>query len=138
VSSPRAQSNLWFDCALLFPEKHHPQLLFDELESSLNAGGGDLAHLAAASSDRMFLEDPQIALPYTVDAMTREWPVHSFTDQGVRLFVGHPSTRSSTLFHIDDHPAYAHPESGSRFERLADDTFSCRISHNLRISGEIR
>src|SRR5712691_10984632 len=86
----------------------------------------------------MFLEDTQIDLPYSVDAITREWSVYGFTDQGVRLFVGSPSASPSAIFSIDDHSDHAQPEAGSQFERLADDAFSWSISHNLRISGEIR
>src|SRR5437667_12908485 len=53
-------------------------------------------------------------------------------------FVGTPFASPSTVFQIDDHPDHAQAESGSRFERRADDAFSRSISHNLRISGEIR
>src|SRR6266852_4293044 len=63
---------------------------------------------------------------------------YGFTDQGVRLFVGSPSASPSAIFSIDDHSDHAQPEAGSQFERLADDAFSWSISHNLRISGEIR
>ena len=138
MSSPRTQSNLWFDCALLVSEKYHPQLLFDEFESRLDAGCGNLAHLEAASSHRMFLEDAQIDLAYSCEAIAREWSVHGIADQGVCLFVGTPFASPSTVFQIDDHPDHAQAESGSRFERRADDAFSRSISHNLRISGEIR
>src|SRR4029453_12666386 len=85
----------------------------------------------------MFLEDPQIDLPYSFDAITRQWTVYGIVDQGVRLFVGHPSEGPLAIFSIDDYPDHAPPESESRFERLADDAFSCRISNNLRIFGEI-
>src|SRR5215213_9772458 len=86
----------------------------------------------------MFREDTQIDLPYSVEAITREWSLYSFTDQGVRLFVGSPSASPSAIFSIDDYPAHAQPEAESRFERLADDAFSWSISHNLRSSEEIR
>src|SRR4029077_5550698 len=98
---------------------------------------GNLAHLEAASSDRMFLEDPQIDLPYSFDAITRQWTVYGIVDQGVSLFVGHPSEGPLAIFSIDDYPDHAPPEGESRFERLDDDAFSCRISNNLRIFGEI-
>ena len=83
-----------------------------------------MAHLEAASCDRMFLEDTQIALPYSVDAVARRWSVHGFTDQGARLFVGATLESPSDFFQIDDHPDHAQTESGPRFERLADDAFS--------------
>src|SRR5712692_2994513 len=85
----------------------------------------------------MFLEDAQIDLAYSCDAIARSWSIHGIADQGVRLFVGTPFASPSTIFSIDDHPDHAQAESGSRFERLADDAFSRSISHNLRISGEI-
>ena len=85
----------------------------------------------------MFLEDPQIDLPYSFDAITRQWTVYGIVDQGVSLFVGHPSEGPLAIFSIDDYPDHAPPESESRFERLDDDAFSCRISNNLRIFGEI-
>src|SRR2546426_9160802 len=86
----------------------------------------------------MFLEDAQIDLSYSCDAIAREWSVHSIADQGVCLFVGTPFASPSTVFQIDAHPDHAQAKSGSRFERRADDAFSRSISHNLRISGEIR
>ena len=67
----------------------------------------------------MFLEDTQIALPYSIDAVARRWSVHGFTDQGIRLFVGDTLTSPSPLFQIDHHAAHAQPESGSRFGNLA-------------------
>ena len=85
----------------------------------------------------MFLEDPQIDLPYSFDAITRQWTVYGIVDQGVSLFVGHPSEGPLAIFSIDDYPDHAPPEAESRFERLDDDAFSCRISNNLRIFGEI-
>src|SRR6266568_7486299 len=85
----------------------------------------------------MFLEDPQIDLPYSFDAITRQWTVYGIVDQDVSLFVGHPSEGPLAIFSIDDYPDHAPPESESRFERLDDDAFSCRISNNLRIFGEI-
>src|SRR6266571_7607368 len=85
----------------------------------------------------MFLEEPQIDLPYSFDAITRQWTVYGIVDQGVSLFVGHPSEGPLAIFSIDDYPDHAPPESESRFERLDDDAFSCRISNNLRIFGEI-
>src|SRR2546426_11638080 len=86
----------------------------------------------------MFLEDAQIDLSYSCDAIAREWSVHSIADQGVCLFVGTPFASPSTVFQIDAHPDHAQAKSGARFERRADDAFSRSISHNLRISGEIR
>jgi len=71
LSSPGAQPNLWVVDSLLFSEKHNSQLLFDEFQSRVDARCGNLAYLAAASSDGMFLEDPQIDLPYSLEAMTR-------------------------------------------------------------------
>jgi hypothetical protein len=65
-------------------------------------GGGDLAHLAAASSHRMFLEDTQIDLPDSVDAIAREWSIHGIADQSVRLFVGDTLASPSTVFQIVD------------------------------------
>src|SRR6266705_2031840 len=58
--------------------------------------------------------------------------------QSVGLYVGDTLASPSTLFQIDDHPDHASSESGSRFDRLADDAFSRSISNNLRISGGIR
>src|SRR2546428_6145322 len=86
----------------------------------------------------MFLEDAQIDLSYSCDAIAREWSVHGIADQGVCLFAGTPFASPSTVFQIDAHPDHAQAESGARFERRADDAFSRSISHNLRISGEIR
>src|SRR5229473_2782839 len=86
----------------------------------------------------MFLEDTQIDLPYSVDAITREWSIHGIADQSVRLFVGDTLASPSTVFQIVDDPNHAQAEAGSQFERLADDAFSWSISHNLRISEEIR
>src|SRR2546426_10238737 len=85
----------------------------------------------------MFLEDAQIDLPYSFHAMTRSWSVHGFTDSGVRLFVGDTLASPSTLFHIDDHPDHAPPESGSRFGNLAHCAFSSAVSGNVRILEEI-
>src|SRR6266702_1860695 len=85
----------------------------------------------------MFLEDAQIDLPYSFHAMTRSWSVHGFTDEGVRLFVGDTLASPSTLFHIDDHPDHAPPESGSRFGNLAHCAFSSAVSGNVRILEEI-
>src|SRR3989442_5954392 len=86
----------------------------------------------------MLLEDAQIDLAYSCDAIAREWSVHGIADQGVCLFAGTPFASPSTVFQIDAHPDHAQAESGARFERRADDAFSRSISHNLRISGEIR
>src|SRR4029453_5830530 len=86
----------------------------------------------------MFLEDTQIDLPYSFDAITRAWLLHGFADQGVSLFVGPPSASPSALFAIDDHPDYAHPESESRFERVDDDAFSSTNFDNVKILREIR
>src|SRR4249920_1729975 len=85
----------------------------------------------------MFLEDPQIDLPYSFHAMTRSWSVHGFTDEGVRLFVGDTLASPSTLFQIDDHPDHAPPEAGSRFGNLAHCAFSSAVSGNVRILEEI-
>src|SRR6266581_9757993 len=71
------------------------------------------------SSDRMFLEDPQIDLPYSLHAAARGWAVYSLADQGVRLFVSAALASPSPLFQIDDHPNHAQIESGSRFGNLA-------------------
>src|SRR5712664_2189963 len=62
----------------------------------------------------MFLEDPQIDLPYSCHAMTRSWLVHGFADQGARLYVGDTLASPSTLFHIDHHADHTHPESEAR------------------------
>src|SRR6266478_10162112 len=86
----------------------------------------------------MFLEDPEIDLPYSCHAITRSWSVHSFAHQGARLCVGDTLASPSTLFHIDDHPDHAHPESGPRFENLAHRAFSSTVSGNVRILEEIR
>src|SRR5712691_11849803 len=73
-----------------------------------------MAHLEAASSDRMFLEDTQIDLPYSCHAITRSWLVHGFADQGARLYVDDTLASPSTLFQIDHHADHTHPESGAR------------------------
>src|SRR3989442_2466658 len=86
----------------------------------------------------MFLEDTQIDLPYSVDAIARKWSIHGIADQSVRLFVGDTLASPSTVFQIVNYPNHAQAEAGSPFERLADDAFSWSISHNLRISEEIR
>src|SRR3989442_14446502 len=86
----------------------------------------------------MFLEDTQIDLPYSVDAIARKWSIHGIADQSVRLFVGDTLASPSTVFQIVNYPNHAQAEAGSQFERLADDAFSWSISHNLRISEEIR
>ena len=137
LSRPRTPSTLWFDGALLVPEKHHPQFFCEELESSCAAGGGDLAPLDAAASHRMCLEDTPIDRPYAVDAMAREWSIHGMADQSVRLCVGDTLASPSTVFHMVDDPNHAQAEAGSPFERLADNAFSGSISHNLRMSEEI-
>src|SRR5712692_5370130 len=85
----------------------------------------------------MFLEAPQINLPYSCHAITRSRLVHGFADQGVRLFVGDTLASPSTLFQIDDHPDHAQPESGSRFGNLAHCAFSSAVSGNVRILEEI-
>src|SRR5713101_691433 len=85
----------------------------------------------------MFLEAPQIGLPYSCHAITRSRLVHGFADQGVRLFVGDTLASPSTLFQIDDHPDHAQPESGSRFGNLAHCAFSSAVSGNVRILEEI-
>src|SRR2546426_12711264 len=86
----------------------------------------------------MFLEDTQIDLPYSVDAIARKWSIHGIAYQSVRLFVGDTLASPSTVFQIVNYPNHAQAEAGSPFERLADDAFSWSISHNLRISEEIR
>src|SRR2546422_1896408 len=86
----------------------------------------------------MFLEDTQIDLPYSVDAIARKWSIHGIADQSVRLFVGDTLASPSTVSQIVNYPNHAQAEAGSPFERLADDAFSWSISHNLRISEEIR
>src|SRR5438128_10378883 len=85
----------------------------------------------------MFLEDPQIDLPYSLHAAARGWAVYRLADQGVRLFVGAALASPSPLFQIDDHPNHAHIESGSRFGNLAYCAFSSAVSSNLRILEEI-
>jgi len=70
--------------------------------------------------------------------MTRGWSVHSFTDQGARLFVGGTLENPWDFFHIDYHPDHAQTESGSRFAHLAHGAFSSAISNNLRMLGKIR
>ena len=67
----------------------------------------------------MFLEDPQIDLPYSLHAAARGWAVYSLADQSVRLFVGAALASPSPLFQIDDHSNHAQIESGSRFGNLA-------------------
>src|SRR3989442_8266935 len=125
----KAQSNFWCNHSLLFSEKHHPQLLFDGLESSCDAWCGNLAHWeASSSSDRMFLEDTQIALPYAVDAIAREWSLHGIADQSVRLCVGDTLASSSSFFQIDHHTDDAQPESGLRFGNRAHGAFSSAVS----------
>src|SRR5467141_1880071 len=86
----------------------------------------------------MFLEDTQIDLPYSVDAVARRRSVHGFTDQGVSLCVGDTLASPSDFFHIDDYSDHAQPESGSRFEHLAHCALSSAVSDNLRILGKIR
>src|SRR6266567_6585207 len=86
----------------------------------------------------MFLEDPEIDLPYSCHAMTRSWAVHGFADESARLFIGATLASPSILFPIDDHPDHAHPESGPRFENLAHRAFSSTVSGNVRILEEIR
>src|SRR6266446_8625425 len=83
----------------------------------------------------MFLEDPQIDLPYSCHAMTRSWLVHGFADQGARLYVGDTLASPSTLFHIDHHADHTHPESEARVGNLAHCAFSSAISGNVRIFG---
>src|SRR6266446_224964 len=83
----------------------------------------------------MFLEDPQIDLPYSCHAMTRSWLVHGFADQGARLYVGETLASPSTLFHIDHHADHTHPESEARVGNLAHCAFSSAISGNVRIFG---
>ena len=135
MSSARTASHLWFTYSFLFPEKYNPSLFFDERESRLDARGGNLAPLEAASSDCMFLEDTQIDLPYSCHAMTRSWLVHGFADQGARLYVGDTLASPSTLFHIDHHADHTHPESGARVGNLAHCACSSAISGNVRIFG---
>ena len=137
LSSPGAQPNLWVVDALLFSEKHHPQLLFDEFESRVDARCGNLAYLAAASSDWMLLEEPQIDLPYSLNAVTRWRFIHVLADQGVGLSLGSAYENSERIFEIDDHADHAPPESASRCARLHDDAFSWHIFNNLRIVGDI-
>src|SRR5213076_1138685 len=86
----------------------------------------------------MFLEDPEIDLPYSCHAITRSWSVHGFADESARLFIGAPLASPSMLFQIDDHPDHAHPESGPRFEHLAHRAFSSTVSGNVRILEDIR
>src|SRR6266705_1448900 len=86
----------------------------------------------------MFLEDPEIDLPYSCHAITRSWAVHGFADESARLFIGATLASPSILFPIDDHPDHAHPESGPRFENLAHRAFSSTVSGNVRILEEIR
>src|SRR6266850_7687604 len=83
----------------------------------------------------MFLEDPQIDLPYSCHAMTRSWLVHGFADQGARLYVGDTLASPSTLFHIDHHADHTHPESEARVGNLAHCAFSSASSGNVRIFG---
>src|SRR6266481_6251129 len=83
----------------------------------------------------MFLEDPQIDLPYSCHAITRSWLVHGFADQGARLYVGDTLASPSTLFQIDHHAAHTHPESEARVGNLAHCAFSSAISGNVRIFG---
>src|SRR2546422_6376475 len=85
----------------------------------------------------MFLEDPEIDLPDSCNAITRSWSVHGFADESARLFIGATLASPSTLFQIDDHPDHAHPESGSRFGNLAHCAFSSAVSGNVRILEEI-
>ena len=137
-SHPRAPSHLWCDAPLRVPEKHHPQLLCDACESRSDARGRKLAHGEAASSHGRFLADPAIALPYSCHAMTRSWSLPGFAAESARLFVGATLASPSSLFHIDDHPDHAHPESGPRCENLAHRAFSSTVSGNVRILEEIR
>src|SRR3989442_2729090 len=83
----------------------------------------------------MFMEDTQIDLPYSCNAMTRSWLVHGFADQGARLYVGDTLASPSTLFQIDHHADHTHPESGARVGNLAHCAFSSAISGNARIFG---
>src|SRR5882724_2454185 len=86
----------------------------------------------------MFLEDAQIHLPYSCDAITRSWSVHGFAHQGACLFVGDTLASPSSLFQIDHHADHAQPESGSRVGNLAHGAFSSAVSGNVRILEEIR
>src|SRR5882724_1013612 len=86
----------------------------------------------------MFLEDAQIHLPYSCDAMTRSWSVHGFAHQGAGLCVGDTLASPSSLFQIDHHADHAQPESESRFGNLAHGAFSSAVSGNIRILEEIR
>ena len=86
----------------------------------------------------MFLEDPQIDLPDSIDAVARRRSVHGFADRGISIFVGSTLASPSTLFHIDDHPDHAPSESGARVENLAHCAFSSAVSGNVRILEEIR
>jgi hypothetical protein len=104
--------------------KAPPPFFFDALESRGAAGGGELAHGAAAASHRRWREEPHIDHPSSVEAMTRAWSVYGLTDQGVRLCVGSPSASPSALCSMDDPPEQAQPEAGSEVERLADAAFS--------------
>src|SRR2546426_12108866 len=85
----------------------------------------------------MFLEDPQIHLPYSCDAITRSWSVHGFAHQGACLCVGDTLASPSSFFQIDHHADDAHPESGSRFGNHAHYAFSSAVSGNVRILEEI-
>src|SRR3989442_2020646 len=86
----------------------------------------------------MFLEDTQIDLPYSVDAIARKWSIHGIADQSVRLFVGDTLASPSTVFQIVNYPNHAQAEAGSQFERLAEDALLLSISHNLRSFEGIR
>ena len=83
-----------------------------------------MAYLEAASSHRIFLEDAQSDLPYSLDAAARRWPVHGLADQDISLSIGSAYESTSGIFAMDDHADDASPESASRFARLHDDAFS--------------
>jgi transposase len=94
--------------------------------------------LEAAASDGMFLEDPEIHLPYSCHAIPRAWSLHGFAHEGACLGVGDTLASPSSFFHIDPHTDDAEPQSGSRFENHAYCAFSSAISGSVRIVEEIR
>ena len=72
----------------------------------------------------MLLEEPQIALPSALNAVTRGRFLHVLAEQGVGLSLGSAYENSESMFDMDDHADHAPPASASRCARLHDDAFA--------------
>ena len=102
---------MWLGDSLLFPQEHNAELFFDELEPTVFARCGDMAHVEAAPSHRMFLESAHIRVAHASHALTWPWTGHGAAHQGTRVSLRHPTENAAGVFEILNHPNHTNVES---------------------------